>query len=238
MPRAPASCSSCRRSRGSTPRPWGHWRAHWPMRRPSAAPSRSCTGRAPGSGLPPRPGRLQDRAPAGPYTASVRWRAWDSAGVRCSPMAAGASCTRAARPSRFPTTGCSSRPVWREVPGLPWRPRSAPSAGRSRVRWPRPARMRAGWSRTRSCRSRPSWSRPTWAANATAGRNARPGAGRRAIPSTNSALRRAARSRSHPPASPSMTVEHTGPPTEPTWRSGCSRRSPSPRSGRAGAAMR
>ena len=58
------------------------------------------------------------------------------------------------------------------------------------------------------------------------------GAGRRAIPCMSSALRRAARSRSRPPASPS-TIR-----TGPTLPSGCSRRSPFRKSGRAGAATR
>ena len=61
---------------------------------------------------------------------------------------------------------------------------------------------------------------------------ARSGAGRRAIPSTNSASRRAARSRSRRRASPS-TIR-----MGPTLPSGCCRPSPSPRSGRAGAATR
>ena len=51
------SSSSCRRSRGSTPRPWARWRARWPTPRLSAARSRSSTGRAQGSARRAGPGR-------------------------------------------------------------------------------------------------------------------------------------------------------------------------------------
>ena len=111
-------------------------------------------------------------------------------------------------------------------------PRSARSAGPWRARWPRPARMRAGWSRMRCSRSRPSWSPRISMASVTGKRSGRSGAGRRAIPSTNSASPPAGRSRSRPPGSPSTI------PMAPMWRSGCSRPSPSPKSGRAGAATR
>ena len=65
-----------------------------------------------------------------------------------------------------------------------------------------------------------------------AGPGARAGAGRRATRSTCSAPPPDARSRSRRPGWYSTI------PTAPTWRSGCSRRWPSPRSGRAGAATR
>ena len=91
-PPAPVSCWNCRPLPASTPKRSGHWRARWPMPRPSAARSRCSTGQAPGSAPRPMPGRRRAPAPAG------RWRGWDSAGARCSRMAAGASSMRAAPP--------------------------------------------------------------------------------------------------------------------------------------------
>ena len=202
------------------------------MPRPRAAPSRSCTGRAPGSAPRRMPGPRRAPAPAG------QWRGWGNAGVRCWPMAAGASCIRAGRPSRFPTTGCSSPPASRGVRDRRPRRRLARSAGHWKARSPRPAPMRGAWSRTRCSRSRPSWLRPTCGANATGEPVARPGAGHRAIRSTNSVSRPAARSPSRRPASPSITADRPGLRKVRMWRSGCFRPSPSPRSGRAGAATR
>ena len=82
------------------------------------------------------------------------------------------------------------------------------------------------------------WSRRIFMASATGKRSGPSGAGRRAIPSTNSALPLAARSRSRPPGSRSIipTARTTRPAG--TSPSGCSAPSPFPRSGRAGAAMR
>ena len=159
-------------------------------------------------------------------------------GCAAGPWRLAQAASRAGRPSRFPTTGCSSRPASRGGQDRRPRRRSARSAGHWKARSPRPAPMRGAWSRTRCSRSRPSWLRPTCGANATGEPVARPGAGHRAIRSTNSVSRPAARSPSRRPASPSITADRPGLRKVRMWRCGCFRPSPSPRSGRAGAATR
>ena len=130
-------------------------------------------------------------------------------GATCWPPAAGAACIRADRPSPSPTTGCSSPPASRAAGGPPG-PASETALGAFR-------RALEGTLASAGAQHAPAGAgraavagggahkRRTSADTATAGPNARPGAGRRATRCTSSASRPAGRSRSIQPASPSTT---------------------------------
>ena len=227
MPPAPASCSNCRRSPASTPRPWGRFRAHWPMPRPErctvqvlhwasprfgaaadawAAPRENAGGAMARMGqrrgdLLAHGGWRRLHAGGPPFTLSD-YRVFLTACLAGGPGPAAETALGAFRRALEGTLASAGAHARRLEP-------DALLSLAAELVAPDIHGERDGGNET-----------------------ARPGAGRRAIPSTNSASPPAARSRSRRPGSPSTI------PMAPMWRSGCSRPSPSPKSGRAGAATR